>query len=119
MPERAQPGNPLPIAFAWRADERGTDDYTQFLHFMHEGSGEWLVYDQQPLGPRLPTRLWYAGLSDSETWLVPLPADLAPGAYEAYTGLYRSSDKERVPARDANGNLFQDARVPIGVLIVD
>ena len=76
----------------------------QFLHFGHEESGTWWVYDQQPLGPRLPTRLWYSGLADSEIWQVPLPADLAPGRYTVFTGLYRTRDQERVPASDAAGN---------------
>ena len=94
-------------------------DYTQFLHFRHEVSGTWWVYDQQPLGPRLPTRLWYNGLIDSETWQVPLPADLAPGQYNVFTGLYRQSDLERVPASDADGMPFLDGRVPLGSLIVE
>ena len=74
------------------------------------------VYDQQPLGPRLPTRLWYSGLADSETWRVPLPADVAPGRYAVYTGLYRANDKERLPAVGADGALFPDARIPLANL---
>ena len=119
LPERAHAGADLSMSVVWRSICESNIDYVQFLHLQHQESGEWWVYDQQPLGPRLPTRLWYAGLSDSETWRVPLPADLAPGHYRVHTGLYRISDKERVPARDGAGNLFQDARAPVGVLIVD
>lgn len=119
LPERALPGGTLYIPVAWHSQGASNIEYVQFLHLQHQESGEWWVYDQHPLGPRLPTRLWHAGLSDSETWRVPLPADLAPGHYQVHTGLYRTSDQERVPARDAAGNPFQDARVPVGVLIVD
>ena len=91
----------------------------QFLHLGHEDSGEWFVYDQAPLGQRLPTRLWYTGLADSETWRVPLPADLAAGRYAVFTGLYRSSDLERVPARDAEGTPWLDNRVVLGSLIIE
>ena len=91
----------------------------QFLHLGHESSGEWWVYDQQPLGARLPTRLWYKGLADSETWQVPLPADLAPGRYRVFTGLYRTRDLERIPANDAGGSPFPDARVPLGSLTIE
>ena len=49
---------------------------------------------------------WYSGLADSETWQVPLPADLAPGRYSVFTGLYRARDQERIPASDAKGSAF-------------
>ncbi len=95
MPESATPGETLAMRFAWYAVKPGREDHVQFLHLGHvspprdggsvEGgaesveSGNWFVFDQQPLGPRLPTRLWYVGLADSETWQVLLPAELAPG----------------------------------------
>ena len=82
-------------------------------------SGSWFVFDQQPLRPRLPTRLWYAGLADSETWQVMLPADLPPGRYSVFTGLYRAHDQERVPARQADGTPWLDARVPIGIITIE
>ena len=134
LPERVQAGEILKIAFTWRTDVAGQEDIVQYLHLGHvsppreggsvEGgaesveSGEWFVYDQQPLGPRLPTRLWYSGLADSETWHAPLPADLAPGRYSVFTGLYRARDQERIPASDAKGSAFVDARVPLGSLLV-
>ncbi len=118
MPELAFAGEILSIPFTWRSDVGSDEDHVQFLHFGHVDSGEWWVFDQPPLGPRLPTRLWYSGLADSETWQVPLPADLAPGRYEVFTGLYRASDQERVPASDAEGTPWLDNRVAVGVLIV-
>ena len=86
LPERAQAGTTLEVAFTWRSDAPGTEDHVQFLHLGHEESGEWWVYDKRPLGARLPTRLWYSGLVDSEVWQVPLPADLVPGRYNVFTG---------------------------------
>ncbi len=118
LPLQAQAGNDFSVTMAWRAEAAGTDDWIQFLHLGHEASGEWFVYDRQPLGDRLPTRLWYTGLSDSETWRVPLPSGLAAGRYAVFTGLYRDSDKERLIARDASGEPFLDARVPLGSVVV-
>ncbi len=118
IPERARRGESLPIRFDWSATGAGSQDLIQFLHLGHQASGEWWVYDQQPLGARLPTRLWYSGLRDSEIWQVPLPADLAPGQYEVFTGLYRQSDFERIPASDADGAPYVDARVPLSSLII-
>ena len=119
LPEHARAGETLIIPFSWRSDVPGQEDHVQFLHFGHEESSTWWVYDQQPLGPRLPTHLWYSGLADSEIWQVPLPADLAPGRYTIFTGLYRTRDSERVPASDAGGTPWLDARVPLGILFVE
>ena len=119
LPQKASAGELLSIPTTWRADVGGIEDLAQFLHFKHEEDGRWWGYDQQPLGARLPTRLWYAGLVDSEIWGVPLPADLAPGRYTVFTGLYRARDQERIPARAADGAAFDDARVPLGSLIVE
>lgn len=119
MPESAHPGDRLKIPMAWSATEDGADDYVQFLHFGHDENGEWWVYDQQPLGARLPTRLWRSGLSDNEIWRISLPVDLAPGQYQVFTGLYRKSDLERVAVRDSAGALYADARVPVGSLTIE
>ena len=119
MSDRARPGETLDISFAWRSATDGAEDYVQFLHFGHEASGAWWTFDQRPLGARLPSRLWYGGLADSEVWQVPIPADLAPGRYALFTGLYRARDLERVPVSDAKGLTWLDARVPLSVLTLD
>ena len=119
MPEHAQAGETLRMSFTWRSDVDGQEDHVQFLHFGNVESGDWWVYDQLPLGDRLPTRLWYKGLADSEVWQAPLPADLAPGRYEVFTGLYRTRDLERVPASDADGVAWLDGRVSLGILLIE
>ena len=119
MPEHAQAGETLHMSFTWRSDVDGQEDHVQFLHFGNVESGDWWVYDQLPLGDRLPTRLWYKGLADSEVWQVPLPADLAPGRYEVFTGLYRTRDLERVPASDMDGEAWVDGRVSLGSLVLE
>ncbi len=119
IPDGGQPGASLTLQFDWRSDLDLDTEYNQFLHFRHEESGNYWVYDQQPLGSRLPTRLWYKNLADSETWRIPLPSDLAPGPYMLYTGLYRASDFERLPASAADGAPYTDYRIPVGRLTID
>ncbi len=129
MPERAQAGSTAQFSFDWETEVNGSEDYSQFLHFVPVSapeageagaveSGEWWGYDQPPLGARLPTRLWYSGLQDSETWDVPIPADVAAGNYTLYTGLYRQSDLARLAASDPDGAPFGDDRVPLGLLMI-
>ena len=119
LPERVNAGDALPITFHWYADADRAVEYAQFLHFVHEESGAQWGYDQQPLGARLPTRLWYKGLADSETWSVPIPADVAQGKYAVFTGLYRTSNQERLLASDPEGTPYSDGRVPLGFLSVE
>ena len=119
LPERGRPGEVMTIPFTWRSEVAGDEDHVQFLHLGHAESGEWWIYDQHPLGRRLPTRLWYSGLEDRETWQVPIPADLAPGSYNIFTGLYRARDNVRVPVSDAEGRPWVDARVSLGILTLD
>ena len=116
VPERASPAETLSLEMTWRANAEDRQDYTQFLHFIHDETSAWWVFDQQPLGARLPTRLWYSGLADAETWVVPLPADLAPGRYHVWTGLYRVDDQQRLGAADANGEPYLNALAPLGVI---
>ena len=119
MPESAPPGETLTIRFTWYAVKPGREDHVQFLHLGHEASGNWFVFDQQPLGSRLPTRLWYGGLADSETWQVLLPVELATGRYTVFTGLYRTRDQERVPSNNSDGTPWLEARVPLGILTIE
>ena len=115
LPERVSAGETLAIPFAWRAQTDGTEDYVQFIHLGHEESGAHWGFDQYPLG----TRLWYSGLADSETWVIPLPADLAPGRYAVFTGLYSAGDLERLAATDIDDAPFLEARVPLGYVVIE
>ena len=117
LPESARAGEALAIPFTWQAVSDSTEDWVQFLHFVHEESGALWNHDQQPLGERLPTRLWYEGLRDTETWQFTLPAELPPGRYAIYTGLYRLSDLERLPVQDEAGLLLPDSRISLGNVI--
>ncbi len=119
MPASARAGETLSITFSWRAEAAGAEDLTQFLHLNHAERDEWWAHDQPPLGRRLPTRLWYRGLADSETWLAPLPPDLRPGLYRVSTGLYRARDQARLPAMGADGGALPDARVMLGELLIE
>lgn len=120
LSRHAQAGDTLSITFDWRAGgASGSVDYNQFVHLVHSESGEWRAFDQPPLGARLPTRLWYSGLADTETWRVPLPADLRPGNYTVFTGLYRAGDGERVPVSNAGGVAWRDQRVSLGAIRIE
>ncbi len=119
LPAHAQPGDSLDVPITWHSAATSDQEFTQFLHFVHVETGLQWGYDQPPLGRRLPTRLWYAGMQDTETWNVTVPDDVAAGDYAIYSGLYNLRDMQRLLALDAAGNTFADARVPLGSLRID
>ena len=119
LPAQARAGSEVEVTFNWRADSAGSEDWIQFLHFVHEESGALWNIDRQPLGPRLPTRLWYAGMRASETWRFPLPADLQPGRHAVYSGLYRLADMQRLDLTLADGTQPADAGIPLGSLLIE
>ena len=119
IPERAQAGEALEVTFRWGTDSAGSEDLTQFLHFEHDESGLFWNVDQMPMGLRLPTRLWYAGLQASEAWRFTLPADMQPGQYAIYSGLYRLSDMQRLGVTLADGAQPADARIPLGTILIE
>ena len=119
IPEHAQAGGELAVSFTWGAERDGSEDLIQFLHFFHVESGVYQVVDQMPLGLRLPTRLWYAGLQASEAWRFTLPANLQPRQYSIYSGLYRLSDMQRLGVTLADGTQPADARIPLGTILIE
>ncbi len=119
LPATARAGETLQIRFSWRAEQAGSEDLVQFVHLGPLENGQWLPFDQQPLGPRLPTRFWQAGLADGETWSVPLPGELPRGRYQLFTGLYRAGDQQRIPARDAAGQPYLEGRAPLGEIVIE
>ena len=118
VPASAIADKSLAIDFSWRSDADALEDYSQFLHLVNTDTGDWWGFDQSPLGLRMPTRLWYDGMSDSQTWEITPPADLAQGSYTLFTGLYHTTDLQRLPAFDADGSPFVDARVPVGTITI-
>ena len=119
IPGQAKAGEALEVTFRWGTESAGSEDWTQFLHFEHDESGLFWNEDQMPLGLRLPTRLWYAGLQSSEVWRFTIPADLQPGRYSIYSGLYRLSDLQRLGVTLADGTQPADARIPLGTIIIE
>ncbi len=119
LPASIRLGDALNVTFSWRSSQASGIDYHQFLHLQHQETGEWWGFDQQPLGARLPTRLWYSQLADSEVWHVPVPDDLQPGRYAVFTGLYALGGQERLPGHGAAGDALVDAMLPLGSLLVE
>ncbi|MCE2488820.1 MAG: hypothetical protein J4G17_02450 [Anaerolineae bacterium] len=119
IPGRVKAGQSMDVEFLWNSVSDGVEDWTQFLHFIHETNGSHWNVDQYPLGQRLPTRLWYAGMQSREQWNVTVPPDLIAGTYKVYTGLYRLVDGQRLEVTLADGQRPEDRRIPLGSISIE
>ena len=117
----------------WQALERPERDFKLFVHLRDAAGNTVAAFDHYPFTLRqefladdielnavylagaaplpaaypatgmIPTSLWLPGNTLVETVALPLPADLAPGAYTLALGLYDENSMERLPITDATG----------------
>ncbi len=103
-PEQPAPGQSLRLTLYWQALAPIPHDYTVFVHLRQPGGGAVAQADHRPLENLYPTSLWPVGETIRESSQLDISADLLPGAYELWVGLYRLETGERLPVQnDASG----------------
>jgi hypothetical protein len=92
----------LALTLRWMAVDSIDSDYSVFVHLVDPAAADRLVSqgDAPPFTGRWPTSLWLPGIPLNDTYTVPLPADLAAGAYDLLVGLYEPSTGERLRLPD-------------------
>ena len=88
----AQAGDVLPITLFWETLSPPGRDLAAFVHLLDAAGHQVAGYDQAPGGARFPTRAWAAGDRVVGELRLVLPADLPPGDYTLWTGLYPAGD---------------------------
>ena len=90
-----QAGGNLPLTLFWDVVRQPQHEYITFLHLCQQcdlpppaGS------DGPPLEGYLPTTIWLPGKPVHDEQTIPLPADLPPGEYHLYLGMYPSGDAD-------------------------
>jgi hypothetical protein len=109
-------GSQITVTLAWEALAQPATDYTAYVHLL-DGSGQQVAgYDQAPAGDRFPTSRWRAGDRILSRYPLELPADLPPGEYSLWAGLYEtaSAGALRLPVTDAGGLVTGDGQVNTG-----
>jgi hypothetical protein len=115
-PEEVAPGRAARLTLYWQALAPLPHDYTVFVHLRRPGGQTVAQADHRPLGNLYPTSLWPPGEIIRESSDLPLPADLPPGPYELWAGMYLLETGERLPVQDdASG----ENAVRLGQIIVD
>jgi hypothetical protein len=95
-----QPGDPLPVALAWRTARPLAADYHVFVHLLNAAGERVAQSDGQPAVWTRPTSGWRVGETVEDRHGLSLPADLPPGNYSLVVGLYTPSDGARLHAPD-------------------
>lgn len=96
-----RPGDDLEITLYWEALETMDASYTMFVHILDEGGAYVSGWDSPPQRGTHPTNGWLRGEIVSDPYVVPLPADAAPGTYTIAVGAYAPQATTRLAT--ANG----------------
>jgi hypothetical protein len=110
-PTHAAPGQNLSLTFVWRANDFLPHSYRVFVHLMDAEGNLRAQSDGVPADWTRPTSGWLPGEFISDTRALALPADLPPGTYALFAGMYFESERLASPG-------FPDGRVPLGSVII-
>jgi hypothetical protein len=103
-PATADKSSNLRLTLFWQALATPGHDYTIFLHVRNQAGATVAQGDAMPLVGAYPTGRWQSGESIIDPLELRLPADLPPGNYTLYVGLYRLDTLARLPlANDTSG----------------
>jgi hypothetical protein len=97
----------IDVTLRWAATGYPDTDYSVFVHLVPaQDSGQVVAQgDAPPLDGSWPTSLWRPGVRLDDAHTIPLPADLAPGAYHLRVGLYDPLTGTRLPLPDGTDAL--------------
>jgi hypothetical protein len=103
--ETLQPGDSLSITLYWRALAPVETSYTVYVQLIDEAGVKAGQVDRLPCAGGCPTSTWRPGDLVGERYDLELRADAPPGSYRLIVGMYDLVSGERLPSRDALGNV--------------
>lgn len=104
-----RPGDVLGVSLTWRALATSGRRYGAFVHVRSLDGQLALQSDADPAGGERPTDLWQPGEVIADPRALLIGADLPPGSYEVFAGLYDRDTGARQPAQDAAGRPLGDS----------
>lgn len=116
-PVIAQPGGTVDVGVTWQTRAAPGRHLTTLVHLLDADGALVAQGDAPPLSGDYPTTLWQAGERFGDRYAVTLPADVTPGTYTVWIGMYDSETVERLPLR-VNGERRTDDVLPIGRITV-
>ncbi|MDY7040234.1 MAG: hypothetical protein SVX38_05160, partial [Chloroflexota bacterium] len=113
------PGGELHLILYWQAESALETDYTVFVHLLDAAGRRVSGWDSPPLAGDYPTSAWDAGEIIADEYIVPVPADAAPGEHTIAVGMYSAHDGLRLPVLDAYGVRLPDDAVLLEELTIE
>jgi hypothetical protein len=92
------PGRTSTVSTYWRVDGMPTRDGVIFVHVVGPDGALVVQEDHPPENGARSTRTFRAGAGHREQSMFTVPANLQPGQYTIYVGIYDRDDLERWPA---------------------
>lgn len=95
-PATAVPGEPLSLTLYWQAERGTVRPYTVFTHLVAADGSLAAQQDNWPVNGQWPPTCWQSDEIVADRVQLSLPADLPPGEYRLFTGLYDARDGTRL-----------------------
>lgn len=102
----ATPGETVDLTLTWMATQTPSQNYRVFVHLIDETGQLVAQHDSEPDLGRHPTGRWRPGLKIRDVNPLTLPAELPPGTYAIWAGIYEPASgrldvlRSSVPRRD-------------------
>ena len=107
-PAEGHPGDALHLTLYWQAQEVMDDDYHVFVHLVALDGRILAQRDGVPVHWTRPTTGWAPGEVLVDPYELLIPADAPPGEYTLLAGMYDPTTNQRLPVRDASGQVVGD-----------
>jgi hypothetical protein len=96
-PAKSKAGDTIELAVQWHVLQEPDADLTTLVHIGQPDQSPLTTGDRPPINGDYPTRVWEAGEIINDSYTLELPADLAPGRYPLWIGMYDSQTIARWP----------------------
>ena len=97
LPETAVPGEQIQVALSWQVKAPSEQSLTTFVHLSDQTQRPFAQADGIPLQGDYPTQYWAEGEQFADIYTLTLPAEIPPGEYPIYVGLYDAITGTRLP----------------------
>jgi len=111
----AAPGGSVTVSLEWQALRAIGDDFTVFVHLLGPDGLVHGQIDRWPVSGTRATSSWAPGEPIVDPYVIQLPADAPPGAYQVEIGLYLLSTGERLPVLNKDGLPVDDRLLLTGL----